>query len=210
MLCILFIRRCLSAWSVSVIFWPEGNLSCVASTSNKVSFAVISVRHHLNGSRSHRCFFFFSFSFKEACISPLPSFKANRNCTTFKNVKFLPESLEYKNKSENDFLQTSMTLKGPFVVYFFRSQVIPLLQQAHCCREKSRFLSWQLTGSSYTALPHGNNPMLLFALVSFASSIFILIAWSHCGKQCLAKCAIITRALVRYSFVAQDAILTAF
>lgn len=93
-----------------------------------------------------------------------------------------------------------MTLKGPFVVYFFTSQVIPLLQQAHCCREESWFLSWQLTGSSYTALPHGNNPMLLFALVSFTSSIFILIAWCHCGKQCLTKCAIITYSACQVFF----------
>lgn len=31
-------------------------------------------------------------------------------------------------------------------------------------------------------------------LVSFTSSIFILLPWSHHGKQCLPKCAIITHS----------------
>lgn len=40
--------------------------------------------------------------------------------------------------------------------------------------EESLFLSLQLTGSSYTALPQGNDPAMLFG--SFASSVFILVS----------------------------------
>lgn len=68
--------------------------------------------------------------------------------------------------------------------------MIPLLQQARCCHDGSLFLSWQLTGSSYTALPHGNDPTMLFS--SFTSSVFILLPWTYRDKQCLPKCAIIT------------------